>query len=732
MGMYVGDERMSRRVNTRRQRIEYSRSGLYQSTASCPKKRPSSSWTLYRRRLFYGVLAATLLGMSRVLYKNSKAENPFHPDAIVIGSGLAGLAATLSILDRGGQVVLIEKEPVMGGNSNKASSGINACCYNDTTSTEPPDSLQLFRNDTIRSAGRAVRPELINALVQQSAAAVDWLHTRTGVDLSVIAQLGGHSAKRTRRPAEGMVGAEIIFGMQRAVQEYEATGQLRILLGTKVTQLIASPKKFSDRVEGVECVRLADNQLKSIRAPHVILATGGFAANRSHLFQVRPDLASLATTAGAFSTGDGISLATAMGAGTVDMDKVQVHPTGWVDPEDPENTSKVLAAEVLRGVGGLLWNKHGKRFCNELGTRDYVSGKMMSAGSSLTSVDSIPNFSLVLSMSAAKEAEKYVQLYTRKGLMTRFDGVEALAKWMNVPVTTLVTTLKQYQDAAANGTDEFGKVFFRGVPTSNLETEIFYAGTVTPVVHYCMGGISIDSEGSVLNERDERVSGLYAAGEVSGGVHGDNRLGGNSLLECVVFGTRIGRKIPIELKPTSTTSTKVHSHLKKRPKSADDSLVEIGKSELQLHNTPDDCWVAVHGLVYDLTRFAERHPAGPKAIHMLGGRDGTKPFAAVHNKRILEDLHDLVVGRIQNGTSHPVKQRSISRSELATHNTTDDCWVAVHGTVYDLTAFAEKHSGGSYRIQKHAGKDATDVFAPLHKRNLLDVLEDERVGLLKQ
>jgi hypothetical protein len=279
-----------------------------------------------------------------------------EPDAVIVGSGLAGLAAAVNILDRGGRVVIMEKEHRLGGNSNKASSGINACCPNDDIYD---DVLESFRNDTIKSAGNAARPDLIDVLVGNSAQAVTWLKERIGVDLSLLAQLGGHSHKRTHRPSNGMVGAEIIYGMQKAVRAYEKTGKAKIMVDARVTQLL---RDEVGRVVGVEFD--AGNGKELQKATNVVLATGGFAADRSHgslLEKYRPELLNMPATAGSFSTGDGVILAQSLGAGVVDMDQVQVHPTGWVDPADPLNPTKVLAAELMRGVGGILLNRDGER-----------------------------------------------------------------------------------------------------------------------------------------------------------------------------------------------------------------------------------------------------------------------------------------------------------------------------------------------------------------------------------
>merc|ERR1712232_643133 len=215
-----------------------------------------------------------------------------------------------------------------------------------------------------------------------------------------------------------------------------------------------------------------------------------------------------------------------------------------------------------------------------------------------------------------------------------------MGSWMNVDVSTIQSTLIQYRKDASNGIDKWGKTSYRGVPTENLTNETFYAGTVTPVLHYCMGGITIDKEGYVLDEHKNIIPGLHAAGEVTGGVHGNNRLGGNSLLECTVYGTIVGKKIPIrdrklEIAQPSLPESQSDQESKSR---------EVSMSELAKHNTPDDCWVAIHGYVYDLTEFAEEHPAGADSIYKLGGQDGTEAFQSVHNEGMLEDFVEDKIG----------------------------------------------------------------------------------------
>lgn len=436
-------------------------------------------------------------------------------DAVIIGTGLAGLVTALSFLDRNGTVVLLEKEKSMGGNTNKASSGIN---YDV--------NVAAFREDTIKSAGARAQPHLIDILVENSSDAVEWLRSRVQVDLTECIVMGGHGTARTYRPTKNPVGFELISCLKTAIQPYMDEGKCVVHTTSKVTRLLND----ENRVTGVEYVN-GDGILQELYSTQTVLATGGYAASTSMVRKYRPDLADLPTTAGAFSTGDGIAMAENLGS-LVDMDQIQVHPTGFVDPNDPENPSKFLAAELLRGAGGILLCS-GKRFCNELAARDNVVEKMKATNQN--------RFSLLLSATAASTVQSHVDFYVFKKLLTRIEGVSGLAKHMDTDADVLRSTLDLYRDCAQNGNDPFGKTSFPNVPSSDDDT--FYVGTVTPVLHYCMGGIRIDGEGHVLSENGSKVDGLYAAGEAAGGVHGSNRLGGNSLLECVVFGRLIGNQL---------------------------------------------------------------------------------------------------------------------------------------------------------------------------------------------
>merc|ERR1719238_1111016 len=290
----------------------------------------------------------------------------------------------------------------------------------------------------------------------------------------------------------------------------------------------------------------------------VIFCSGGFGADfgsDSLLAKYRPDLLHLPTTNGEHCTGDGIKIGEKHGGATIDLEWVQVHPTGLLKPDEADAKVKFLAAEALRGVGGLVIDKNGKRFANELGRRDYVTGEMWK---------NKPPFRLCLNNAAATEILWHAKHYTGRGVMKYYASGADLAKDMGVDVQVLIDTHQQHFEAAkktekdpdggswpayptgkswdaASGPTGSGKKFYHNIiDGSKVATQEFYVAIITPVIHYCMGGLEVTADAEVISAKGV-IPGLYAAGEIAGGVHGNNRLGGNSLLDCVVFGRVAGK-----------------------------------------------------------------------------------------------------------------------------------------------------------------------------------------------
>ena len=250
----------------------------------------------------------------------------------------------------------------------------------------------------------------------------------------------------------------------------------------------------------------------------------------------------LATTNAAGTTGDGHKIAFALGAGAVEMENVQVHPTAFIDPRKPNATTKTLCAELLRGVGGILLNKDGHRFANELDTRAAIVSRMQAQASSAGRKDEQLEFTILLNAASAAEADKHVPLYSAKGLLKKFDDLEGVAEEMGVPARRLRDEVAVYNADAMRGADDFGKTVFNHAPWPTRDDGPYFAGKVTPAVHYTMGGVAADVKGRVLQKGSMApIPGLYASGEILGGIHGKNRLGGNALTVCVVFGRSVGQ-----------------------------------------------------------------------------------------------------------------------------------------------------------------------------------------------
>lgn len=472
----------------------------------------------------FGLLAAYLYGYIMTTTNIQQASDMNKNCAIVVGSGLAGLSAASQLISHNIPVRLLERAAKPGGNSIKASSGINGSPTKYQSGAD-----DAFYTDTIKSAGKAMsvntaqREKLISTLVKSSSSAINWLVDSKGVDLSRVAQLGGHSKARTHRPSgQTPPGAAIVTTLLKSLKE---SPLFHLQTSCTVTKVL----KNDSRVTGVEYA--CENGEKNELHGPVIFASGGYAGDAAGLLaKYRPDLA------GYPSTNDprpGTQpLLTAVGAQLIDMDMVQVHPTGFVDPANPSVPVKFLAAEALRGAGGLLL-QNGKRFINELDTREKITNAICATPETSSSPHQW-NIQLVLDEGAYNATKSHMDFYIFKGLVEKLSIADL--------GTDALESIKQYADfATGKGPDTFGRTsvgewkLFDPKPDS-----VVYVGTVTPVIHFTMGGVLINERSQVLNEASEPIEGVWAAGEIAGGVHGGNRLGGSSLLECVVFGRIAG------------------------------------------------------------------------------------------------------------------------------------------------------------------------------------------------
>ncbi|KAK8064340.1 hypothetical protein PG994_006978 [Apiospora phragmitis] len=484
--------------------------------------------------------SSTILDLLSVLvnFRDSEASPAAMSSprpVIVVGSGLAGLSAAYEALQAGAHVHMLDRAPKPGGNSIKASSGINGAHtrFQKAAGIAKDDA---FYGDSVRSAGRRFSQDLakvdltrlVSALTDGSEAAVSWIADEFGVDLSVVAILGGHTVPRTHRGAGKLPpGAAIVSAMQ---QKLNANPGFQLSSLAEVVSLAVRDKI----VTGVRYVQ--DKQTHDLEGA-VVFAAGGFAGDATGLLaKYRPDLAGLPSTNDDRPGSHGIL--EAVGVEFVDMTSVQVHPTGFVDPKDPGVRYKFLAAEALRGEGGIMLTDEDKRFVNELDTREKVSEAIMNMPHSKESGDSSRQWdiTLLLDPGACEATAGHLGFYMWKGLMQK--------KKVSELSPAAIEAVDRYAEAVAKGTDDaFGRTNFGRwrLPAgeANRDEEVC-VGKVTPVTHFTMGGAAFNDKAQPLRAGVKPVEGLWTAGEITGGIHGDNRLGGSSLLECVVFGRVAG------------------------------------------------------------------------------------------------------------------------------------------------------------------------------------------------
>lgn len=494
--------------------------------------------------------------------KDAVAEDStVDADVVVVGAGGAGMTAAITAAGEGKSVVVLESQSMVGGNSVRATGGVNAAktVYQDEnefgesagvektlkTAAEKYadnetitalaktvseqwaayqanptgyfDSVELMELDTMIGGKGINDPELVETLCANSADAIDWLDEH-GITLHNVSSFGGASVKRIHRPvnAEGKtvsVGSYMIPLLQ---ENCEKAG-VKMMLDTTATEILTDANGAAVGVKATG----ASGETVTVNAKAVVLATGGFGANLDMVVKYKPELKGFMTTNAPGIQGQGIEMAQAIGAATVDMDQIQIHPT-------VEANTAALITEGLRGDGAILINEEGKRFIDEVGTRDVVSAAEIAQTGS---------YSWLVVDQAMADASSVIQGYIKKGYTVTGATYEELGKAMGVDAAAFAETMEKWNGyVEAKNDPDFGRTSF----ANKLDTAPYYAVKVTAGVHHTMGGLKINANTEVLNEKGEVIPGLFAAGEVTGGVHGANRLGGNAVADFTVFGRIAG------------------------------------------------------------------------------------------------------------------------------------------------------------------------------------------------
>ncbi|MGX7031546.1 flavocytochrome c [Vagococcus zengguangii] len=434
-------------------------------------------------------------------------------DVVIIGAGGGGMAAAIEAKEKGLEPVIFEKMPVAGGNTIKASAGMNASETKFQKEAGIVDKNETFFEDTMKGGKETNDEALVHYLVDHSASAIDWLDSM-GITLSNITTTGGMSVERTHRPADGSaVGQYLVSGLLRNIEERE----IPLYTYSDVKEITMADGKVS----GVD-VLLNNEEEKEIKADAVVIATGGFGANFDMLTSYNESLGKFVTTNQEGSTGDGIKMAQADGAEVVDMAEIQIHPT-------VEQDTAMLITEAVRGEGAILVSDQGTRFVNEMETRDNVSAAILELEQ--------PSAYLIFD-SGVKERVTAIDFYEEAGLTTSANTVKELADKIKVDASALEATVADWNKSVSDGKDTtFGRE--TGMK-HDLSKPDYYAIKIAPGIHHTMGGLKINTKTEVLDKEGKAIPGMFAAGEVTGGIHGKNRIGGNAVADIIIFGRQAG------------------------------------------------------------------------------------------------------------------------------------------------------------------------------------------------
>lgn len=431
-------------------------------------------------------------------------------DVVVIGGGGAGITASIAAHEKGARVILLEKTALLGGNTNYATAGINAADTKLQKQLGIEDNEQLFIDDTLKGGKGTNNKELVKVLSEESNDIIDWL-TERGVDITEITSTGGQSVKRTHRPTGGSaIGPAVVGGLSKVLEKEK----IDVRTSDKAVEII----KKDNRVVGVK-VSGKDGEY-TITAKAVIVATGGFGANSEMVAKYNPALKGFGTTNNPAIVGEGIEMIEKVGGDLVDMKEIQTHPTVL-------HKKTAMITEAVRGEGAILVNIEGQRFISELETRDVVSKAILKQKT---------KSAFLIFNQEIREKLKAADGYVKKGYAVE-GSLKEIAKQIGVNEAELLKTVATYNEFVKNKED---KDFSKKQLPRELAGDKFYAIEISPAVHHTMGGVRINTNAEVLAKNGKAIRGLYAAGEVTGGVHGANRIGGNAMTDITVYGKIAG------------------------------------------------------------------------------------------------------------------------------------------------------------------------------------------------
>lgn len=458
--------------------------------------------------------------------ETEKEDVVMDTEVAIIGAGGAGLAAAVSAHQNGAKVIVIEKMPNVGGNTIISGSAFNAVDEKRQSAQGIEDSIEKHFTQTYEGGDKKGDPELVRVMVENAYPTIEWLESMGMEFKDTVFTVLGALWPRSHKPIEPL-GTGYINTYMRYINEHQ--DEIQILTETEAKELVVSAE---GRVTGF--IAEGNSGKVTVNASKgVIIATGGFGANvemRDQYNTLWPTLTNIKTTNHKGATGDGIVMAEKIDASIVQMENIQLLPMG-----DPETGS--LSGNIEQGVENRIFvNSAGNRFVDEGARRDVMTKALMEQENSsmwvIVDQHSYPTGDTVNNFNES------IDSLVEQGRAFKADTLEDLAKQINVEPENLKKAVDAFNASVDGAEDEFGRTLFM----NKIDTAPFYAGARVPTVHHTMGGIKITSETRVVDNNGEIIEGLFAAGEVTGGIHGSNRLGGNALTDVNTFGRIAGEQ----------------------------------------------------------------------------------------------------------------------------------------------------------------------------------------------
>ena len=454
---------------------------------------------------------------------NNDQSNENTADVIIIGAGGAGLSAAITAAENGASVIVLEKLGIVGGNT-LLSGGEFAAPGNWVQKEQGiTDDVETFYNDIMKGGDNIADPELVRVLAENALDAAMWWKDECGVVFEdYMLFFGGHSVERSLVPLNAS-GAEIVSKLSAKATDMGA----QIITNTAATELVVTDGK----VTGVKATQNGEEVLFTANKG-VIITTGGFGSNIDMRVKYNAEMDdAILSTCSAGATGDGIVMAEAIGAATTGMEHIQTYPTCDI-------TSGLLlyVGDVRLEGRSILVNKEGVRFVEELERRDVISQAVteQTGGVSYMFWDEASMVASGVNVKHEKEYNKLIE----EGHLVKADTIEDAAAFFGIDAEALKTTVANYNKYAEQGKDEeFNK---RGTLVPFTEGP-YYIMVSQPAVHHTMGGLVINTNAEVLDTNGNAIAGLFAAGEVTGGIHGTNRLGSDAIADIAVFGRIAGQ-----------------------------------------------------------------------------------------------------------------------------------------------------------------------------------------------